>query len=70
MQKDYTSAGIDTSTGIITIDNHEFYSGQKIIYTSSNPAQGLTNNGIYYIVVTDKNRFRLANSYENSVKSS
>ena len=66
--KDYTSAGIDTSTGIITIDNHEFYSGQKIIYTSGNPAQGLTNNGIYYIVVTDKNRFRLANSYENSVK--
>ena len=66
--KDYTSAGIDTSTGIITIDNHEFYSGQKIIYTSSNPAQGLTNNGIYYIVVTDKNRFRLANSYENSLK--
>ena len=67
--KSYSSTGINTSTGVITIVNHEFIDGQKVIYTSGTAADGLTNNSIYYVAVTGKDTFKLANSYEDSVKN-
>ena len=49
--KSYTSTGVNTSTGVVTIENHGFSNGQKIVYTenSSNPTEGLTDNSIYYL---------------------
>ncbi|MAG49890.1 hypothetical protein CMO86_09670, partial [Candidatus Woesearchaeota archaeon] len=67
--KSYSSTGINTSTGVITIVNHEFINGQKVIYTSGDAAGGLTNNNIYYVAVTGKDTFKLANSYEDSVRN-
>ena len=67
--KSYSSTGINTSTGVITIVNHEFINGQKVIYTSGDVAEGLTDNDIYYVAVTGKDTFKLANSYEDSVRN-
>jgi hypothetical protein len=67
--KSYSSTGINTSTGVITIVNHEFINGQKVIYTSGDVAEGLTDNDIYYVTVTGKDTLKLANSYEDSVKN-
>ena len=67
--KSYNSTGINTSTGVITIVNHEFVNGQKVIYTSGDVAEGLTDNDIYYVAVTGKDTFKLANTYEDSIRN-
>ena len=66
--KSYTSTGINTSTGAITIENHGFVNGQKIVYTenSTNPTEGLTNNAIYYLSIIDSNSFKLSNTFKNA----
>ena len=47
--KDFAASGVNTTTNAITINNHGFETGEKIIHTSSIPAAGLENNKIYYI---------------------
>ena len=66
--KSYSSTGINTSTGVITIINHGFANGQKIVYTSGDSAEGLTNNNIYYVSIVDNDSFKLANSYVDSTR--
>ena len=60
---------IDTTNSIITINNHRYYTGQKVIYTATTPASGLVNQEIYYIVVIDPNKIKLSNSYYQATKS-
>ena len=67
--KSYSSTGINTSTGVITIINHGFSHGQKIVYTSGDSAEGLTDNNIYYVSIVDENSFRLSDNYNDSVRS-
>jgi len=64
-----TFSSIDTTNSIITINNHNYYSGEKVIYTSTTPASGLVNEGIYYVVVIDSNKIKLSNSYYQATKS-
>ena len=59
--RDFSS--IDTVDNLITIENHGYRNGQKLIHTSSSPAIGLDNNGVYYAIIYDQNRIRLAKSY-------
>lgn len=61
--KDFISAGVNTSTSSISIANHGFIDGQKIIHISSSPSGGLQNNQIYYIVIVDNDTFKLSNTY-------
>ena len=67
--KSYTSTGVNTSTGVVTIENHGFTNGQKIVYTenSANPTEGLTDNSIYYLSIVDNNSFRLSNTFNNAI---
>jgi hypothetical protein len=67
--KTFISSGVNTSTSLITIDNHGFETGDKVIHTSPSPAQGLENNKIYYVVKFDDNSFKLSNTYYNSLSS-
>jgi hypothetical protein len=67
--KNFISAGINTSTNTITINNHGFTKGQKIVHTSLSPSVGLEDNKEYYIVFVDNNNIRLTNSYFESVSS-
>lgn len=56
-------SSIDTNNDLITINNHGYANGEKLIYTSASPASGLENQGIYYAIVYDENRIKLSNSY-------
>jgi hypothetical protein len=68
--KTFGSSGINTISSIININNHEFETGDKVIYTSTNPASGLEPDQIYYIVKIDRNNFRLTeSSYQTSLSN-
>ena len=67
--KDFISAGINTITNTITIIDHKFESGQKVIHTATIPAIGLENNKEYFIIVVDTNNIRLTNTYYDSINA-
>jgi hypothetical protein len=67
--KDFVSAGINTITNIITILNHKFERGQKIIHTASVPAIGLENNKEYFVFIVDTNNIKLTNTYYDSISA-
>ena len=67
--KDFTSSDVNISTNTITIVNHGFRSGQKVIYTSAIPSSGLLDNKEYYVFVVDINNIRLTNSFHESQTS-
>ena len=53
--------GINTSSNIITISNHDYKSGEKIKYSVvGTVAEGLTDNTEYYVTTIDKDSFRLS----------
>ena len=64
--RDFTAAGVNTETNAITLTDHGFVTGQKIIHTATTPSAGLTDNGVYYVVRVDKNTFKLSNNFYNS----
>ena len=67
--KDFAAIGINTSTNTISINNHGFETGEKIIHTALIPAGGLSNNKIYHIVKIDENSFKLSNTeYESKLE--
>ena len=63
-------SSIDTQNNTITIPNHGYYTGQKVLYSSNTPATGLEDKGLYYIIVIDPNKIKLSNSYYGSTKQS
>jgi YHYH protein len=65
--KDFVAAGINTQTSEITISDHRFYNGQKLIHNCNGTSYGLVNNEIYYVIFVDKDKFKLARSYEESI---
>ena len=64
--QNFTAAGVNTSTNAITIANHGFVGGEKIVHTATTPAAGLSDNGMYFIVKIDNNTFKLTNNYYQS----
>jgi hypothetical protein len=58
-----TFSYIDFENNLITIENHNYKTGQKLIHTSLSPANGLENEKIYYAIVYDKDRISLSHSY-------
>jgi hypothetical protein len=67
--KDFVSAGINTITNTITILNHNFKRGQKVIHTASTPANGLENNKEYFIFIVDDNKIKLTDTYYESINA-
>ena len=57
----FTSDSVDTQFNTLTVSDHDYVKGDKVIYTSSNPAGGLTDNGIYYAIPYNKDKIRLVN---------
>jgi len=60
---------INTSNNTIQIDNHKYYTGQKVLYTSNTPASGLVNQNFYYVIVVDSNTIMLSDSYYGATKA-
>ena len=63
-----TNVGVGTSLSTITITDHNYSSGDKVLYVSSNPATPLINRGEYFVQKLDDNRFRLSTNYKDSVR--
>lgn len=57
----FTSDNVDIQSNTITISNHDFVIGDKIIHTSDDPTGGLIDNKMYYVIPFDKNTIRLVN---------
>ena len=55
----FNSTGINTSTNEFTINNHEFETGDKILYEDS-------GYGEYFIFKIDNNKFKLCETYFDS----
>jgi len=64
----YIKAGINTTDNTITISDHGYISGQKVISTATTSPGGLVDNGIYYVAVVDKDKIKLCNQHYQSVK--
>jgi len=64
--EDFTAAGVNTSTNAITITDHGWESGTKVIHTATTPAAGLSNNGIYYVFRVDDNTIKLTDNKYNA----
>ena len=60
-----TAIGIGTTVSKITLNNHDFNTGDLIVYNSSDPAVPLVDNGVYYVVRDSRDTIRLAeNEYD------
>jgi hypothetical protein len=65
----FNSSSVNIEDNYISITDHNFYTGQKVIHTSSNPVGGLTNNNIYYVIVLDNNKVSLSETYDDSISN-
>jgi len=65
-RRDYIASNVSVSNNSITIENHGYYTGQKVIYNSTSSGN-LQNDKIYYIIVVDKNTVKVSSTYENAV---
>jgi hypothetical protein len=62
----FSSSGINTSNSQITINNHGFKTGDKLIYNSTNIASGLST-GIYYALTINDDTIKLCETLKDSV---
>jgi hypothetical protein len=60
------ASSINTTENYINVDSHNYFTGQKVLYTSDNPMNGLVNDGLYFVVVRTPNSFSLSRSYYDS----
>ena len=65
---EFTSSGINTVANQITISNHGFKTGDKVIYKSTSVASGLST-GIYYVYKVDDNLVKLCQTYTDSISN-
>jgi hypothetical protein len=62
----FNGSNVDITNDTITIPNHGYFTGKKILYKSDTPIAGLINNGLYYIVVKNSITVSLCESFYNS----
>ena len=67
--KTFSNVGVNTSDNTISIQDHNYQNGDKVIYSSEDPCEGLENNKIYYIVRIDADKFKLSNTLYDSTLS-
>ena len=48
--------------------HHGLRNGQKVIYTATDVADGLTNENVYYVSRVDQNRFKLSDTFFDATK--
>ena len=65
-QVGFTSAGINTSSNEITINSHEFKTGDKVYYDADDTVASGLNTGKYFIYKLDSNRIKLSETLYDS----
>jgi len=61
--KQFTGLDIDLENNTINIPNHQFKTGDEVVYESSSVANPLRNNEIYYVVRISDNFIKLLEHY-------
>ncbi len=64
----FDASAFDTEENTITINDHGYKTGDKVLYKSSNPANPLFHNFTYFVARIDKNTFRLCQTAFRSKK--
>jgi len=64
----FSAVGVNSTTNTITISNHGYESGDKVIHSSTSPCDGLENDKIYYVVKVDDDNIKLSNTYYQSTR--
>jgi hypothetical protein len=64
--KSFGASDVSVSDNTITLTNHGYITGDKVIHTSSSPSGGLINEEIYYIVYYTKDKIKLSNTLYQS----
>tara|TARA_B100000902_G_scaffold313586_1_gene304082 strand:+ start:5427 stop:17480 length:12054 start_codon:yes stop_codon:yes gene_type:complete len=64
----FIASDVDIDENTIKFSSMPFKTGDKVIYTASSPASGLTNNGMYYVYIYTVNKIKLV-SEKNELKS-
>ena len=64
--KSFEPTGINTITGVITIQDHGFSTGDKLIHTSEWVNSAFSNNKQYFAVKIDNDTFKLSETLYNS----
>ena len=67
--KSFTALDVDINEDLISLPNHGFELGSKVIHNSQTPCGGLNNAQIYYIVPISENSFKLSNDYYSEITS-
>ena len=66
---DFSSVDINLIDNTITIPNHGFKTGQKVIHTSNSPSGGLQTNVEYYVIAFDEDKIKLSSTYFGSLQN-
>ena len=61
--KSFISSQVNVTSNTITIPNHGYFDGQKVLHKSNSPAGGLEDEKIYYIIFVDNDTIKLSSSY-------
>ena len=64
-----SAIGIGTTVSNINLPSHNFKSGDKVVYESTDPASSLINHGTYYVIKDSDDYIRLSKTYNDSVKT-
>lgn len=65
--KEILSLNVNLTENTIKIDDHNYFTGQRVLYkTSENVLGGLEEDRIYYVYVLDLDTIKLCDSYYNS----
>ena len=59
---DFVAADVNSATDEIRVTNHGFVTAQKIIFNSVSSPGGLVDDTIYYVIVVNNNKIKLATS--------
>ena len=63
-----TAVGVGTENSTITINNHNYKTGDIVVYTAANPITPLVNNQIYYVIKKSNSSIKLASNSYNASK--
>ncbi len=57
--KSFTGSNVSTTNNTITILDHDYNTGDKVVYISTSAASPLINNDTYFVYRVDKNTIKL-----------
>ena len=66
--KSFEASDVNIIKNTISIQNHRYETGEKVIYNASVDIGGLLNDEIYYVVRFDDNTIGLSSSHYNATK--